>query len=197
MLYCCTVDVVERVLPINKVRYPLARQRLLELMESDQADRSKPWDISPDMTESEWSMLMEPDWARAREMLLLLRQIRMPSARNIGLDGSRAIWIIALHNTDYLDAGEIVLKKMRYLFYKDKTQVFYPGIPYLVDRLAVSKNNWGEKSKQMYGTQGYVDSNGAHCRYPISQPSKLTERRLRYGLKTTEEECEHSHERTT
>jgi hypothetical protein len=197
MLYCCTIDVVERALPTTKVKYPLVRQRLLELMESDQADRNKPWNINPDMTESEWSMLMEPDWARAREMLLLLEQVRVPSARNIGLDGSRAIWIIALHNIDYMGAGEKVLKKMQYLFYKDKTQVFYPGIPYLVDRLAMSRNNWEEGSKQTYGTQGYVDNNGIRRRYPISQPSKLTERRLRYSLNTTEEECEHSHERTT
>ena len=197
MLYCCTIDVVERILPFTEVKYPLVRQRLLELMKSDQIDRSKPWNINLDMTESEWSKLMEPDWARAREMLLLLEQIRVPSAHNIGLDGSRAIWIIALHNIDYQGAGEVVLKKMRYLFYKDKTQVFYPGIPYLFDRLCMSKNNWEQKSRQSYGTQGYVDSNGAHCRFPISQPSKLRERRLRYGLNTTDEECEHSHVRAT
>jgi hypothetical protein len=162
-------------------------------MQFDQADRKEALSVSSGMTESAWTEVMEPDWARAREMLLLLEQIDVPSTRNIGLDGSRAVWLIALHNTDYMGAGETVLKKMRYLFYRDKNQVFYPGIPYLLDRLAVSRNNWGVTSKQMYGTQGYVDSKGVKHRFPISQPNKLAERRLRFGLGGVEE-CEHFRE---
>ncbi|HKR81419.1 MAG TPA: hypothetical protein VJR27_00255 [Candidatus Saccharimonadales bacterium] len=81
-------------------------------MKADQEDRS-PENIAqnltnPNLTEDEW---MGPDRERARELLGLLKQIRTPSVRNIGLDGSKAAWLIAHHNIDYLDTGSIMLKK--------------------------------------------------------------------------------------
>lgn len=193
MLYCCTVDVVERELPTTKVKYPLIRKRLLELVKADQKEREKPWELRPDMTEAEWAELMEPDWVRAREVLEILEQITVPSARNIGLDGSRAVWLIALHNTGYKGIADIVLKKMKYLYYKDKSQVFCPGIPYLVDRVMVQRNGWQKTNKQLYGTQGYYDDNGAMHVCPIIKPSTLEERRKKFELATIGK-CRHTNE---
>lgn len=194
MSYCCTIDLIERRLDTTaKVRYPSVRKRLLELMASDQTDREKEWAIDQNMTEADWAVMMEPDWARAREMLLLLEKIKLPSARNIGLDGSRAVWLIALHNTDYMNAGEIVLKKMEHLYQKDKTQVFYPGIPYLADRLMLQRGEWQKTTKQMYGTQGYVGKDGVKRRFPIADHAKLKDRRSQFDLSSAGK-CEHNHE---
>jgi hypothetical protein len=134
---------------------------------------------NPNLTEHEW---MEPDRARARELLQLLNLIRTPSARNIGLDGSRAVWLIAQHNVDYLNAGAIILKKMKYLYHKDKSDVYYQGIPYLIDRRMIQKNNWAHTNKQLYGTQAYYDNKGVMHGYPIINPKKLAERLKKFDL---------------
>lgn len=167
----------------KKIRYPSVRKRLLELMKADQEDR-EPEKVTqtlakPNLTESEW---MEPDRARARELLELLEQIRTPSVSNIGLDGSNAAWLIAQHNIDYLDTGKIMLKKMKYLYYKDRNEVFYQGIPYLVDRLMVQKNNWNKANKQLYGTQAYYDDEGIMHRYPVINPKGLAKRLKKFDL---------------
>jgi hypothetical protein len=189
MPYCCTTDVVYRSLTASDdVKYPEIRKRLLEIMEADQLDRQKVWEPHPGITEAEW---MEPDWARAREVLAILAQTKLPSARNIGLDGSRAVWLIAKHNGMYENIAPIVLKKMRYLFYRDKSQVFYQGIPFLVDSLLIQKNNWSKSNKQLFGTQGYFDEDGVQHSYPIANPAKLEERCKRFDI-SIPGKCKHT-----
>lgn len=161
------------------MRFPEVRKKLLELVEDDQRERRGGLTIpSAKISKEEW---MEPDWARARELLDILARIGLPSVKNIGLDGSMAVWLIAQHNSDYLDTGTIVLKKMRYLYYKDKEQVFYRGIPHLVDRLMVQKNNWAKTNKQLYGTQVYHEDGTVH-RYPIINEKRLGERLRKFDL---------------
>ncbi|HEY5806140.1 MAG TPA: hypothetical protein VIS56_02010, partial [Candidatus Saccharimonadales bacterium] len=172
---------------------PFVRKRLLELAKSDQDDRGKERIIDQNMTEAAWVQLMESDWARAREMLLLLEEIKLPSARHIGLDGSRAVWLIALHNVGYMDVGEIVLDRMKYLYHKDKSQVFYPGIPYLVDRLMVWKGEWQVAAKQLYGTQGYIDNEGVKRKFPVIDIAHLKDRRRKFELSSLGK-CRHNNE---
>ncbi len=190
-MYCCTVDLVESQLPlVEKVEHPLVRKRLLELMKSDQTDRKQKWIIDDCATKADYLRLAESDSARAREALTLLGEIGSPSVRNIGLDGSRAIWLIALHNVDYVDMGKTVLSKMKYLYRKDKYQVFYQGIPYLVDRLMIQKSGWSQTAKQLYGTQGYMDGDGIAHKFPIIDSERLEDRRKKFGLGNSEK-CEH------
>lgn len=191
MLYCCTIDLIERQLtPAEKVKYPFVRKKLLELMEADQADRKHKSILDQNATEASWLKLVESDLARAKEVLILLKEIRLPSTRNIGLDGSRAIWLIALHNVEYMQMGKTVLTKMKYLYYRDKSQVFYQGIPYLVDRLMIQKNGWQETAKQLYGTQGYIDKKGVKHAFPIVDRAYLKDRRKKFGLGSSKE-CKH------
>jgi len=142
--------------------------------------------------------IKEKEINRIKEVMRILKQIKTPSTDNVGLDGSRAIWLIALHNWDYENAGMIILNKMKRLYYREKTLVFYPGIPYLVDRIMVGKKHYDHNAKQLYGTQGWVNvsnkklvSSGS---YPIFNPSHLAERRKKFCLtynKETAMKCTH------
>lgn len=162
----------------------------------DQKERSSTEFFSGDQAAID--KIIKHETARIEEVLKLLHKIKTPSTLNIGLDGSRAVWLIALHNPDYKDAGKLVLKKMRQLFYKDRNQVFYPGIPYLVDRTMLASKRYDHDAKQLYGTQGwYAKKSGGDIsseRFPVINPKGLVERRANFGLATrrkTAPDCEH------
>jgi hypothetical protein len=117
----------------------------------------------------------------------------------LGLDGSRAIWLIALHNYDYKGAGKLVLNKMRRLYYRNRASVFYPGIPYLADRIMLAEKGFDHSAKQLYGTQGWlrVTKRGRTQKgaYPIANPKGLHERRRRFGLtydRKSSRHCKHT-----
>ena len=167
------------------VRYPDVRKRLLELMAEDQEDRqpgrfyggnpSKPDQLLMDK-------FIRRDRRRADELLAILARVRSPSVRNIGLDGSRAAWLIAQHNPDYRNLGPLMLRKMKYLYHKDKSQVYYRGIPYLVDRLMLLRQNWQRNAKQLYGTQGYFDVQGNLRSHPVIDRKNLLNRLKKFDL---------------
>lgn len=188
MSYCCTVDVVTRQLPVPaSVRFPHERKRLLRLMADDQQERASAAFFSTDRKVAE--AITHREIARIEEVLAIVGRIKTPSVRNVGLDGSRAIWLIALHNFTYKNSGRTVLKKMRHLFYRDKTQVFYPGIPYLTDRIMVGSVQPVDPENlphQLYGTQGLSmklpDGTVRSEPFPITNMSKLVERRKKFDL---------------
>ncbi|MBI3633551.1 MAG: hypothetical protein HY226_04635 [Candidatus Vogelbacteria bacterium] len=185
MLYCCTVDVVTRKLPQTKViRYPDIRKKLLKLAADDQKLRQSREFYSTDLNIIK--QITEQEDRRIEKVLEVLREIKTPSVKNVDLDGSRAIWLIALHNINHKDAGKIVLAKMRQLYYRNKNQVFYPGIPYLVDRVMIGSRNFDHQAKQLYGTQGWYVKNGDEQidsgRFPIINPRGLSMRRKKFDL---------------
>ncbi len=192
--FCCTTDVVTRPLRIVKtVIYPAERQRLLELMRADQELRisGKLFDNALKVQQA----VREAEERRTEEMLAILNKIKLPRATYVGLDGSRAIWLIALHNPSYKNAGQVVLDKMRYLFYRQKKDVFYPGIPYLVDRLRIVNNNFSHQTMQYYGTQLWrsVDNVSKETvgAFPISNSSGLAERLTKFDLELNKRNCRH------
>jgi len=167
------------------VKYPAVRKRLLKLMKEDQADRrpGKFWGGDPSKSDPECMVeWLRRDQTRADKLLLFLEFIKVPSVHNIGLDGSRAAWLIAQHNPDYRNLGPIMLRKMKYLFYKDKNQVYYQGIPYLVDRLMLIRHNWQRTARQLYGTKGYHDKQGQVRSYPIIDRKNLLNRLKKFDL---------------
>lgn len=181
---------------INKmVRFRKLRSCLIALAQEDQEARTSLQEHLDDATFQ--SKLKQADIQRAEETLEILGIIKTPSVRNIGLDGSRAVWLIAQHNAEYKNFGDIVLKKMRYLYRKDKSQVYYQGIPFLVDRLMILKqlsagvdsskiDNLHLHIKQLYGTQFRTDSEGKLVKFKVVNPTGLQERRSKFGLTTTD-----------
>lgn len=156
-------------------------------MVDDQQERASAAFFSTDRKVAE--AITHREIARIEEVLAIVGRIKTPSVRNVGLDGSRAIWLIALHNFTYKNSGRTVLKKMRHLFYRDKTQVFYPGIPYLTDRIMVGSVQPVDPENlphQLYGTQGLSmklpDGTVRSEPFPITNMSKLVERRKKFDL---------------
>lgn len=175
----------------KKVRFPDLRARLIRIALEDQKVRKSPTFTANDQpTKDSYS---RSDRCRAKEVLIILEIIKTPSVDNIGLDGSRAVWLIAQHNPDYKNLGEIVLRKMTKLYRKNKNQVYYKGIPYLTDRLMIFKQlaegvaieNSRELNlhlKQLYGTQFWINPNGKQVKFKIIKPKKLQSRRREFGL---------------
>jgi hypothetical protein len=192
--FCCTVDVVTRPLARQKIyRFPEERQALLKLMAADQEVRANGLFFTNDSEVI--TRLQVEENARTDTMMKVLAKIRSPSARNIGLDGSRAVWLLALHNPAYKQAGPIVYKKMKSLYYRAKDQVFYPGIPYLADRLLIVANGNDHQTRQRYGTQRWRtvvdDGNTISGRFPIYDEKNLQNRLRRYDLELPRK-CEHN-----
>lgn len=166
------------------------------MMQDDQSLRLSPDFFSDDPRISKETYTSEK--IRAQEACSILKKIGVPSAQNIGLDGCRALWIIALHNVDYRDFAQTLLKKMRSLYYRNKQQVFYPGIPYLTDRIMLNQSGYDHSARQLYGTQAWmiINDDGTHSSaiYPIKCPATLEKRRHRYGLVSPGEvnTCEHA-----
>lgn len=152
-------------------------------MNGDQKDRLQDFQT---LSAEKLQQIADRDAARAQEVLNILKIIKTPSVKHIGLDGSRAVWLIALHNPDFKDIGPLVLRKMRALFYRNKEQVFYPGIPYLADRLMVGRRSFDHKAKQLYGTQRWVrrfdDGTSESGLFPIKDKKNLGLRRKKFGL---------------
>lgn len=169
---CTSVLVKMDLRPTSPVKYPEIRTELLALAAEDQKDRLE---YFPSTGREFPEGLLKRDKARTKKMLELLEQIKSPSARNIGLDGARATWLLAQHATK--PVRQLLLRKMHRLYYKDKSQVFFQGIPYLVDMIMLETSG-----RQLYGTYSYVGKNGKEQRFPIINPRKLTERRAKFGL---------------
>lgn len=176
MVCGCTERIVSMALSQNSsIRYPAIRKRLLKIAKTDREDRkSSPWPPTKRQLED----LSKRDKLRTKRMLCLLkidRKTIVPSTNNIGLDGSRAVWLVAQHSNR--QTRELILKKFKQLYYKNKNQVFYQGIPYLADMISIEK--YGQ---QRYGTYYRVYPSGKERRFRIINPRKLSERRIKYGL---------------
>jgi hypothetical protein len=198
MSFCCTTDLINRVLddPDQKdVAFPTIRKRLCDLMAEDQYDRSSARFFLP----SNRHTLTLNDTARIEEVLRLLSKIKSPSVSNIGITGSRAVWLVALHNWDFKGAGNIMLREMKRLYSKDRSDVFYYGIPYLEDRIMLGSKGFDHSAEQLYGTQAWHRRYGNGLTedglFPIRNPSGLSRRRKEFGLAaepTALGRCEHT-----
>ncbi|HSX29683.1 MAG TPA: hypothetical protein VLE73_03935 [Candidatus Saccharimonadales bacterium] len=198
---------VTRELPhASEVRYPVVQQKLLRLMAEDQDDRLSGRFLSNDpkkLVDLEVAKeLHNRDIARSEELRALLQVIKSPNARNIGLDGSRAVWLLANHSP-LDDITKMTLTKMRRIYYKDKSQVFYPGIPYLVDYLMLKAKAFDHMAKQSYGTRYYYTKyeggDSTVGNFPIINETGLAERRKKFGLTAQPSflrKCDHQNGRT-
>lgn len=192
--FCCVIDVVTRTLPdFGGVRYPEIRKRLLQIMADDQSERRSEGFHSTDPTVI--AQIREREQSRADEALHILQKIKTPSVRNIGLDGSRAIWLIALHNAGYRGIGRTLLTKMQRLYYKNAAHVFYPGIPYLQDMVMLEAKGFSHTAKQLYGTRHWYikrsDGSVERGSFPIINPAELSKRRAKFGLPPALKKCKH------
>ena len=183
--FCCAVDVVQRPLPyVRSVNFPGVREDLLRLAKSDQQARLTPEQPRSGITEHEW---LGEDQDRVRQLDKLLEIVSYPSCANVGYDGARAVWLIALHGGIYMDISYRVLAKMLNIFIVDRELAFPPGIPFLIDNVLLANAGWAARASQLFGTVAGLKvyrPNGqvSWKHYATRDVSNLSERRRAYGL---------------
>lgn len=165
----------------HEFHFPKARSELLLLLEQDQKQiRSFPG-INKSMASDDEKLrhtlgARHDCHARARRMLQILYGIKEPTAENIGLDGSEAVAVLALHS--YLAVMKRVLAIFERCFRKEPSSVFYQLIPSLKDRIMIV-----EQKKQLYGTNWMQDKQGKPFLVPVKDFPRMNQRRALYGLK--------------
>lgn len=113
---------------------------------------------------------------RAHEMIKILHQIKEPTAKNIGMDGSSALILLAQHA--YIEVKKEVLAQLNYLHQKDPSCIPHVYIPALTDKVMVF-----EEREQLYGSQWFNTSNGHIFLIKVRNFDTVNERRKEYGLK--------------
>ena len=153
-------------------------------MSEDQDDRRNPDFYS--QSETNRKKIIDREFSRAKKASNILQTIKTPSVKNIGMDGSRALWLLALHNCDIENLGERMLHAMRRLYYRDSESVFSPGIPYLADRVRIYKSDFSHNVKLWYNTQKWIQvlPDGSHVSgsYGLLSRKKLPERLRRFNI---------------
>ncbi len=164
----------------TQVIYEEIRDQLVKLAIDDQSARKN---LPKQATSKQLKELEKEDQKRTAEMMDLLKVCGTPSAENIGLDGSRAVWVLSIH-TD-VSTMKKIHKIFQSLYKKGKGGVFYWGIPFLVDRIRVE-----EGKKQLYGTQYHFDKKNTLRNFPILKPQLVNQRRAEYDLPPIEGELD-------
>lgn len=155
-------------------RFPQERVKLLKLAKKDQDIR-----IYGDFEKAETLLKMSKiDLANQKQLEKILKTIKVPTTKNIGDDGTEAVWLIAQHAGYNLRLMKEVLRLMRQATRVNPKNGYYKGIPYLVDRINIM-----EGKPQVFGTQFWASPSGKPEPYPIVDKSKIENLRRRYGIR--------------
>lgn len=162
------------------VKYPHHQEVLEKLAEEDQREiRSHYQKLKELSSESEKQLLNDQlkkhCHARAERMMQILEEIKEPSISNIGLSGSEAVSLLALHS--YLDEMKKVLAAFETAYAKDPANVYNEAIPSLTDRIMVF-----EHRTQLYGNNWSIDKDGGFFLIPVRDFKHMNERRAKFGL---------------
>ena len=163
-----------------KVKYPHYQEELAKLVEEDQTEaRGHYQKLKALSLESEKNTLNDQlkthCHERAERMMQILDEIGEPSITNIGVPGSEAVSLLALHS--YLDEMKRVLTAYEIAFRRDPADVYNESIPSLTDRIMVF-----EYRTQLYGNNWSIDKNGKFFLIPVRDFDHMNERRAKFGL---------------
>lgn len=166
---------------VTKVRFPEYRRELLSMLEQDQRElRSLQANLQKlpskkSKKAKEYETFRECH-IRAHRMLDILNEIKEPTAENIGIDGSRAISVIALHS--YLSVMKKVLVLFEKHFKTGKGVIDPESIVSLTDRIMIIEHKY-----QRFGSNWMIDSLGKPFLITVEDFKKMNQRRAKYGLK--------------
>lgn len=163
-----------------KCKFPDLRDELLELEKADQQEIKLNFEKirkinAETVKKQKYDLINGHAQRRAQRMIHVLKIIKTPTAENIGLDGSKALALLALHSN--LPVMEHVLKIFKHHFKKNKSEIYYQAIPPLTDRIMILKNR-----QQLYGTNWTVDKTGKPFLVPVKDFHSMNLRRAKYGL---------------
>ncbi|HVV25412.1 MAG TPA: hypothetical protein VHC21_00020 [Candidatus Saccharimonadales bacterium] len=161
-------------------KYPKYRAKLLKMLQEDQQDireHSKLYKHAPGASSTIVSRkdLAKRCMRRAEEMLEILKEIKEPTISNVGVDGSQAISVLALHSR--LSIMQKVLRIFQNSYHKNPQSVYSEAIPSLLDRVLIL-----QRKKQKFGTQWLVSRDGSFFLYPVEDFKGMNELRKEHGL---------------
>lgn len=165
----------------SNVKFPRLRKKLLAMFDQDQQEvRSFAKSYSKTKNETtkkhKWTLMMEKHHARATDMLRILDEIKEPTTENIGLDGSKAVSIIALHS--HIGTMKKILNIFEKQYKNNPSNIYCQAIPSLKDKTLTL-----ERKKQLFGTQWWMDTkDGRPYLFPVKDFSKMNQRRSIYEL---------------
>ena len=162
------------------VAYPQHRLELIKLVEEDQSEiryhyqklKGLDSETARDKLNNQLKMHCH---ARAEIMMNMLHEIKEPSISNIGIEGSEAMSILALHS--YLDQMKQVLAAYQVAYARDPSNVYQESIPSLTDRIMVF-----EQRIQLYGNNWSLDKDGNYFLIPVKDFEHMNKRRAKFGL---------------
>lgn len=158
----------------NKYVFPKEREKLLKIYKQDQGIRAN-GDFSKVETELRMTAI---DLENQKDLLSILDKIKLPTIKNIGIDGCEAVWIVAQHAVYDLKLMKKILKLMQEVDALNRNGGYRKGIPYLVDRINIM-----EGKNQLFGTQFWNNPSGTITPYPIDNSNHLEQRRKDFGIR--------------
>ena len=164
-----------------EVKYPQYQEELVNLMEDDQAEILAHYQklklLTSDNDKKELKANLDSHChERVSKMIQILDEIGEPSITNIGMSGSEAVSLLALHS--YLDEMKKVLAEYEAVYKRDPDDVYSESIPSLTDRIMVF-----EHRTQLYGNNWSIDKDGNYFMIPVEDFEHMNERRAKFGLK--------------
>lgn len=162
-------------------RFPKERKELLALEKADQDEIVNNFEAiklikSKKLQRQKYDQIAQYSYDRALRILQILDKIKQPTAENVGLDGSKAIAVLALHSS--LDVMKKILNLFEKNFGKDRNSIYYQAIPPLQDRIMIL-----EKRKQLFGTNWTTNAQGKPFLIEVEDFHHMNQRRAAYGLK--------------
>ncbi|MEO8105019.1 MAG: hypothetical protein ABI602_01650 [Candidatus Saccharibacteria bacterium] len=160
------------------VAFPRQREELLKLAFEDQLQAKGHSVGGLDLGSQQFkSVQITNDYhIRAHKMLEILDIVKAPTITNIGMDGSKAVSLLALHS--YLDLMKRVLVVFEQQFARDPAGIYFQAIPPLTDRITIL-----ESKSQSFGTNWTIDQDGKPFLITVKNFSDMNKRRAKYGLK--------------
>ena len=164
-----------------EVKYPQYQEELVNLMDDDQAEILAHYQKLKLLTSDNDKKVLKANLdshchERASKMMQILDEIGEPSITNIGMSGSEAVSLLALHS--YLDEMKKVLAEYEAVYKRDPDDVYSESIPSLTDRIMVF-----EHRTQLYGNNWSIDKDGSYFMIPVEDFEHMNERRAKFGLK--------------
>lgn len=165
---------------MSKVIYPEKRQEIMELINKDQAELGKLFDVMPKQNSLKKKIAIIKPVARkcqqrAKIVFNIVNEIGCPNNKAIGSDGSEAVVILILHS-------EItMMKEILWIF--ERCYRENPGsidaslIAMLADRISII-----ESRSQIYGTTWLQDDVHGRFLVPIKKFASVNKRRKLLGL---------------
>lgn len=160
------------------MKYPDYAAELAELLRADQTEKRKVgqsyFHADKQTLETLKIALRQHTRERTKRMSEILDIVDEPSISNLGIEGTRAISVLAVHDPAVLDK---VLAAFVALYQKNRNDTYYQAIPSMTDLSLILAGK-----PQRFGTQWLFDEHKQPFLPTVEDFKHIDERRTTYGI---------------